>query len=67
MEFLFAKPLAKEDVIKSLRSNQTISEPVRQKALELAERFKSGPAAPAGAGQRGTGAEADQATRVPTC
>ena len=42
MEFLFAKPLAKEDVIEGIRSNQTTSEPVRQKALELAERFDFG-------------------------
>lgn len=37
--FSFAKPLAKEGVVESIRSNQTISEPVRQNAQEPAEPF----------------------------
>jgi tetratricopeptide (TPR) repeat protein len=39
LDFLFAKPLVKEDVIESIRDNKTIREEVRKQALILVERF----------------------------
>ncbi len=38
LQFLFGKPLLKEEVIAAVRRSQTISESVRQKALVLVER-----------------------------
>jgi WD40 repeat protein len=35
VEFLFAEPLPKAQMIENLRANKTISEPVRQRALAL--------------------------------
>jgi WD40 repeat protein len=37
--FLSAKPLPRKDVIERIRTSQSISEPVRQRALKLAESF----------------------------
>jgi WD domain, G-beta repeat len=42
VEFLFGKPLVKAQMFEMLRSNKTISEPVRQKALALLETKWSG-------------------------
>jgi WD40 repeat protein/tRNA A-37 threonylcarbamoyl transferase component Bud32 len=39
VQFLFAKPLTKEEVIDRLRTDPTLDEPVRQQALVLAERY----------------------------
>jgi WD40 repeat protein/serine/threonine protein kinase len=39
VEFLFAKPLPRQDVLAHVRANTTISEPVRQQALALVDRF----------------------------
>jgi WD40 repeat protein/serine/threonine protein kinase len=39
LEFLFAKPLCKADVIDHLRNSPTISEPARQLALEVVDRY----------------------------
>ena len=36
----FAKPLSKAEILERLRSDQTISEPVRKQALVLAERYR---------------------------
>ena len=36
----FAKPLSKVEILERIRSDQTISEPVRQQALVLAERSR---------------------------
>ena len=37
----FAKPLSKAEILERIRSDQTISEPVRKQALALAERSAS--------------------------
>jgi WD40 repeat protein len=37
--FLYAKPLPRKDVVEHIRTSQTVSEPVRQQALALVERF----------------------------
>jgi len=39
LRFLCAKRLAKERLIERIRGDATISEPVRRRALELAETF----------------------------
>jgi hypothetical protein len=39
VQFLFAKPLTKDEVIDRLRTDSTLPEPVRQQALVLAERY----------------------------
>jgi len=39
LRFQCAKRPAKEQLIESIRGDATISEPVRRRALELAERF----------------------------
>jgi WD40 repeat protein/serine/threonine protein kinase len=39
VEPLFAKPLMREEVLESLRSNTSLSEPVRTQALVVAERY----------------------------
>jgi WD40 repeat protein/tRNA A-37 threonylcarbamoyl transferase component Bud32 len=39
-ESLFRKPLLRADVFEEIRENETISEPVRQRALLLAQRFR---------------------------
>src|SRR5207249_1416056 len=39
VQTLFAKPMFRPDVAASLRSNDTLTEPVRREALALAERF----------------------------
>ena len=36
----FAKPLSKAEILERIRSDQTISEPVRKQALALAERYR---------------------------
>ena len=36
----FAKPLSKAEILERIRSDQTISEPVRKQALLLAERYR---------------------------
>ena len=36
----FAKPLSKAEILERIRSDQTISEPVRKQALVLAERYR---------------------------
>ena len=36
----FAKPLSKAEILERIRSDQTISEPVRKQALVLAERSR---------------------------
>ena len=36
----FAKPLSKAETLERIRSDQTISEPVRKQALVLAERYR---------------------------
>jgi tetratricopeptide (TPR) repeat protein len=40
LDFLFARPLRKADVIDYLENSRTLRPQVRRKALELAERFK---------------------------
>ena len=36
----FAKPLSKAEILERIRSDQTISEPVRKQAFVLAERYR---------------------------
>ena len=36
----FAKPLSKAEILERIRSDQTVSEPVRKQALVLAERYR---------------------------
>ena len=36
----FAKPLSKAEILERIRSDQTLSEPVRKQALVLAERYR---------------------------
>jgi tetratricopeptide (TPR) repeat protein len=43
LEFLFAKPLIQEDVVKSVRANRTINDEVRKRALALARRWQADP------------------------
>lgn len=40
LDYLFALPMTKVDVIAAVQHNKTITEGTRQKALELAERYK---------------------------
>jgi tetratricopeptide (TPR) repeat protein len=39
VQFLFARPLTKEEVVDRLRTDPTLGEPVRQQALAVAERY----------------------------
>jgi tetratricopeptide (TPR) repeat protein len=43
LEFLFAKPLTQENVLKAVRGNRTINEEVRERALVLARRWQPDP------------------------
>ena len=40
LNWWFAKPLSKAEILERIRSDQTISEPVRKQALVLAERYR---------------------------
>ena len=40
LNWWFAKPLSKEQILERIRSDKTISEPVRKQALLLAERYR---------------------------
>jgi len=53
LRFLCAKRPAKEQLIESIRGDATISEPVRRRALELAETFWERHMAAEAARQRG--------------
>src|SRR5581483_4973250 len=39
VQFLFGKPLLREEVLERIRATRTVSEPARLQALELAQRF----------------------------
>jgi WD40 repeat protein len=67
VRLLFAKPLLRAEVLEQLRADSSLSPPVRQTALALAERYVGGPTWPyeaARAGARRPGAAPDTYRRA---